>query len=49
MQCSNSSTGFSYNWQLHNDLFQAQPISRLGASKSGDCLSQYQQIEDSAW
>jgi len=47
--CSNSSTGFSYHWQMENDLFQAEAISRVNADKSGDCLSEYQQMVDSAW
>lgn len=47
--CSNSSAVFSFEWQLNNDIFQAQAVSVLNADNFSDCLAEYQQIVDGAW
>jgi hypothetical protein len=49
LPCSTSKTGFSFEWQLQNDIFSARPISRAGADKPCDCLAEYQQMLDGAW
>jgi hypothetical protein len=49
MRCSTSRTGFSFDWQMSNDLFQANAISRAGADRPCDCLSEFQQMVDGAW
>jgi hypothetical protein len=41
--------GFSFNWNSANDLYSARTISRVMASSSIDCLSEYAQTVDGAW
>jgi hypothetical protein len=47
--CSWSSTGFSYSWQMGNDLFVAQAVAAIGADSAWDCVSEFAQFGDSAW
>lgn len=47
--CSFASTGFSFSWQLNNDLFSAEAVSPLGADSPYDCVSEFSQIADGAW
>lgn len=49
LPCSTSKTGFSFDWQTQNDLFQSRAISRAGATRPCDCLSEFQQLVDGAW
>jgi hypothetical protein len=47
--CSFASTGFSFSWQLNNDLFSADAVAPLGADSPYDCVSEFSQIADGAW
>lgn len=51
LQCSSQgkTIGFSFDWNMQNDLFVPRTISRIGASSSVDCLSEYTQLVDGAW
>lgn len=41
--------GFSFHWEMLNDVFVPRTVSRTGASATVDCLSEYSQLLDSAW
>lgn len=47
--CSNQSTGYSFEWNKANDLFQALPLSKLGASSALDCVADLSQLMDGSW
>lgn len=34
---------------MTNLVYAPQAVSRVGANFSGDCLTQYTQVEDKAW
>jgi hypothetical protein len=34
---------------MGNDLFVSQPLSKVNASASTDCVAQYSQLVDGAW
>lgn len=34
---------------MENRIWNSRAVSPTGADKSGDCLSEYQQIMDGAW
>jgi hypothetical protein len=42
--CSTQNTGFSFEWNMNNDIWQAAAVSKLNANQSGDCLSEFQQV-----
>lgn len=42
--CSTQNTGFSFEWDMNNDIWQATAVSKLNANQSGDCLSEFQQV-----
>jgi hypothetical protein len=41
--------GYSFSWNLQNDLFTSQTVSRAAANSHVDCLSEYGQLKDGAW
>lgn len=47
--CSYGNTGFSFQWQMRNDIFVAQAVAAIGADSSWDCVSEFAQLVDSAW
>lgn len=47
--CSTQETGYSFSWQLKNDIYPVNAISRDYASTSIDCVSEFAQIQDGAW
>jgi hypothetical protein len=51
VSCSNGGVtiGYSFSWNLQNDLFMPQTVSRSAASGPVDCLSEYSQLKDGAW
>lgn len=42
-------TGYSFEWNLANDVIAVEAISKQNATSSVDCLSKYAQIYDGAW
>lgn len=51
MSCSAQGVtyGFSFHWNLTNDVFVPRTISRTGASSAIDCVSEYGQLQDGSW
>lgn len=49
LNCSFASTGFSFEYNLTNLVYAPRAVSRVGANFSGDCLTEYTQVEDKAW
>lgn len=49
LNCSFSGTGFSFEYNTTNVVYQPQAVSRDGANFSGDCLTEFTQIVDKAW
>jgi hypothetical protein len=41
--------GYSFDWQMGNDVFAPRTISRTGATSSIDCVSEYAQLVDMSW
>jgi hypothetical protein len=41
--------GFSFHYNLGNDVFVPQTIARAGASASTDCLAEFGQLLDGHW
>jgi hypothetical protein len=49
LACSTQATGYSFEWQMQNALFQSQALSRTGANASTDCVAQFGQLQDRSW
>jgi hypothetical protein len=49
LNCSFASTGFSFEVNATNQLYQPRAVSRLLANFSGDCLTEFTQVVDKAW
>jgi hypothetical protein len=49
LNCSFAGTGFSFEVNATNILYQPRAVSRLEANFSGDCLTEFTQIVDKAW
>jgi len=47
--CSNQSTGYSFEWNMNNDLFQANALSKPNANSSLDCVADLSQLMDGSW
>lgn len=48
-QTAGKTYGFSFDWNMNNDVFTPRTISRTGASVSVDCLAEYGQLLDGSW
>jgi hypothetical protein len=49
LNCSFAGTGFSFEYNLTNLVYAPRAVSRVGANFSGDCLTEFTQVEDKAW
>ena len=47
--CTTQTTGYSFEWNMANDVIAVEAISKTLASSSVDCLSKFAQIYDGAW
>lgn len=47
--CTTQTTGYSFEWNLVNQLYAVKAISKPNASSSIDCLSEFAQMVDGAW
>lgn len=47
--CTTQTTGYSFEWQMQNELFVSLPLSKPYANSSLDCIAQYGQLVDGAW
>jgi hypothetical protein len=47
--CSFSGTGFSFFYNLANDVYAPSAVSRTGSNATTDCLTSLTQIVDGAW
>ena len=47
--CTQQSTGYSFEWNMENDMVSVPAISKTMASSSVDCLAKYTQTVDGAW
>lgn len=49
VSCTTSATGYSFEWNGSNGLFNPQAVSRVGATSSVACLTEFAQFADHAW
>lgn len=47
--CATQTTGYHFEWNLGDDLFQAPAIAKPSANSSTDCVAQFGQLQDGAW
>jgi len=47
--CSTQATGYSFEWNKQNDLFQSLAISKDYANSSLDCVAELGQLMDGSW
>jgi hypothetical protein len=47
--CTTQDTGYSFDWNLQNDIYASPAVSKAYANSSTDCVSQYSQLVDGAW
>lgn len=47
--CTVQQTGYSFQYEMRNDIYQSPAISRLGANSSVDCIAKWSQLADGAW
>lgn len=47
--CTTQDTGYSFDWNLQNDIYASAAVSKAYANSSTDCVAQYSQLVDGAW